>query len=410
MASCKLCGRSSRLISRSIGVCARCLKTRGTQALEYVRRYRRFWRLRIGLPGEVPRGGSAPVKCSICVNECVIPEGASGYCGVWINRGGRLAHTAGPGSLVAFTYLDPLPTNCVATPVCPAATARGFPEYTDTRGPETGFANLAVFMGGCPLDCAFCQNWEHKAMISDKGYDGFLGVLHGAWIQARIPSRTKSVEELVEEALDPRVRCVCYFGGDPTPQSGLLVAASRRMWSRARAGGQRFKRICWETDGLVSPSIMREMARTSLETGGIVKIDWKAWTPEIYEALTGVDGYKAHERLKENVKLVASMAKKRREPPLLVVSVLLVPGYVGPSEVYRIARYVASVNPETPIVLLAFHPDYLMPDLPTTSTDHAVKAVRAARQAGVSEVYLGNEWLLRPSYTVEDWWDPEHGL
>ncbi|WP_460124483.1 radical SAM protein [Stetteria hydrogenophila] len=400
MGRCAVCGRESRLVSSWLGVCAECLRRRPGEALERVRRVRRLWRSRLGLPGDPPRAGGSGARCALCVNECVIPDGGVGYCGVWRARGGRLEHVAGPGRILGFTYLDPLPTNCVATPVCPAATGRGYPEYTDTEGPEYGYYNLAVFLGGCPLDCAFCQNWEHKLMVARARPPSLEGVPSTA-----VPRRTvMTVEELVEEALDPRVRCVCYFGGDPTPQAGILVAASRRILREARRRGQAFKRICWETDGLAHPRLMREMARVSLESGGVVKIDWKAWTPSIYEALTGVDGWRAVERLKANTRLVAEMGRERGDPPLLVVSTLLVPGYVGPGEVYRIASYLASIDPGIPMVLLAFHPDHRMPDLPTTSVDHAEKALEAARRAGLREVYLGNEWLLKPSYKVEPWW------
>ena len=85
-------------------------------------------------------------------------ESGVGYCDVLLNIGGRLKHTARSGELASFTYLDPLPTNCVATPVCPAATGRGYPEYTDSEDPEYGYYNLAVFMGGARLTCVFCQN------------------------------------------------------------------------------------------------------------------------------------------------------------------------------------------------------------------------------------------------------------
>ncbi len=324
----------------------------------------------------------------MCVNECLLAEGERGYCGIWTNRRGRLEPLAGHDGLVAFTYLDPLPTNCVATPVCPAATARGYPDYTDTVGPERGYYNLAVFMGGCPLDCAFCQNPEHKSMV----------------LPPRMPRYIRGVDDLVEEALAPRVRCICYFGGDPTPHSPLLIAASKKILKEARERGQRFKRICWETDGLMNPGLMKAAARISLVSGGIVKVDWKAWTPSIYEALTGVDGERAVERLKTNTAIVSRLGRERPEPPLLVVSVLLVPGYVTPSEVYGIAGYLASMDPQPPLVLLAFYPAHRMRDLPPTSRDHMEKAVRAAREAGIREVYIGNEWLLSNAYECSEPW------
>jgi pyruvate formate lyase activating enzyme len=381
-AECALCGTKSLLVSKAVGVCAGCLRSRPQEALKVVRARRAEWRKQVGLPEQPPRHPEG-LPCGICVNECRIPSGGRGFCGVWRNSGGRLEPITGRGRLVVYTYLDPHPTNCVATPVCPATTERGYPDYTFTETVEYGFYNLAVFMGGCPLDCLFCQNWEHKTIIA-----------HGRPRTGYV----KTVDRLVEEALDPRVTCVCYFGGDPTPHTPHLIAASRRMVEESRRKGQRFKRICWETDGMANPALMRQMARLSLETGGIVKIDWKAWTPSIYEALTGVSGEKAVRRLMENAKLVAEMGRERQDPPLLVVSVLLVPGYVDVEEVRRIAEYVASLPSDVPMVLLAFHPDHLMVDLPPTSRRHMDEAVRAAREAGVREVYVGNEWLLGPYY------------
>jgi len=292
----------------------------------------------------------------------------------------------GHGRLLAYTYLDPHPTNCTAGYVCPANTSRGYPRYTFTRGVERGYYNLAVFLLGCPLDCHFCQNPEHK-----------LGLVGPRW-----RSYVKSIDELVEEALDPRVTCICYFGGDPTPQMPLLIQASRRILEEAERRGQWPKRICWETDGLAARPLLREAARLSLESGGIVKIDWKAWTPSIYEALTGASGEKALRRLAENTEMLAAMAAERPEPPLLVVSVLLVPGYVDAEEVRLIARHVAGLmtryGVNIPMVLLGFHPDYRMRDLPPTSRRHALEAARAAREEGVKEVYIGNAWLLGDHY------------
>ncbi|ALL01471.1 pyruvate formate-lyase activating enzyme [Pyrodictium delaneyi] len=384
MPRCALCGREA-LVSESIGVCAQCLRERPEEALPVARRRHQEWRIRYGLPPVAPRDPEG-LPCRLCVNECRIPRGGRGYCGVWVNRGGRLEPLAGPGQLLLFTYLDPHPTNCVAEPVCPAATSRGYPQYTFTRGVEKGFYNLAVFAGGCPLDCVFCQNPEHKAMAA----------------RGRVePRYVKSLGEFVDEALDTRVTCVCFFGGDPTPQMPMLISVARRALERARGRGLPL-RVCWETDGLANPAVFREAARLSLESGGIVKVDWKAWSPGIYEALTGVDGQKAVRRLMANTRIVAEMAVERPEPPLLVVSMLLVPGYVDAEEVRGVAGYIAGLMDEysvnIPMVLLAFHPDHRMRDLPPTSRRHALEARRAALEAGIWEVYLGNVWLLGDYY------------
>ncbi len=387
MTRCRLCGRESRLISDAIGVCLRCLRERPREALRYPLETHHKWRRSIGLPEEPPRSGV--LRCAYCVNQCGIGEGGYGYCGIVSNLGGRVALRPGLYNerlafyAVVHWYLDPHPTNCVATPVCPAATSAGYPRWSKTLGVEAGFYNLAVFFAGCSLDCLFCQNWEHKTMLRNP---------------RQVVENARSVEELVEAAMDPRVTCVCFFGGDPTPHAPWVLRAARMIAERARRAGV-VKRICWETNGVATEPIMREMARISLETGGIVKIDLKAWTPSVYKALTGVD---AVERVRENVKLVAIMWREagKPEPPLLVASLLLVPGYVDLLEVRRWAEYLASLDPDIPLMLLAFHPDNLMRDLPPTSREHAFAAARVAKEAGLRRVFIGNSWLLRDHYSL----------
>ncbi len=354
MIACKNCGKPA---ARAIGYCYDCVRK---GHLETAMETHRRWRSKLRLPPEPPRQG---LKCSTCVNECRIPRGFTGYCGVWRNVGHLKA------DFKVYAYLDPLPTNCVSTPVCPAATRRGFPFFTDTEGPEYGYYNLAVFAYGCTLDCLYCQNWEHKTDL--------------------FKVKEANYQELLGMALDPRVRCICYFGGDPTPQAPHFIRLSREVLNKTTS----IKRICWETNGLANPNIMRLMAQLSLESGGIVKIDWKAWNPNVYKALTGIDGEKALKRLKENAKMIVEMGRDRSDPPLLVVSLLLVPLYITLEEVRGVAEFVASLG-NVPLVLLAFHPSWLMSDLPTTSRKHAEEAVKVAREAGVKEVYLENVHLL----------------
>ncbi len=380
MGKCRLCGSEGPTISNVIGVCADCLRSKESAlkiALEPHERYRKA----LGLPVRPPHSEGG-IKCGLCVNECVIGEGECGFCGFWRVKNGTLEPVVGKSNAATFWYLDPHPTNCVAGPVCPANTPRGYPKFTRSEGIERGYSNLAVFFAACSLDCIFCQNWEHKEMISQE------------------PVRKKyikSIDELVTAAMNPRVTCVCYFGGDPGPHSPYAIETSRKIAKLAEVKGA-IKRICWETNGLENTSILLEMSRLSLATGGIVKIDWKAWTPNIYEALTGVDGYRALERLKRNVEEISKYLDERPEPPLLVVSTLLVPGYVDVEEVRKIAEFLASINPRIPYMLLAFHPDHLLTDLPPTSTNHAFEALQVAKKAGLKEVYLGNTWLLGNYY------------
>jgi pyruvate formate lyase activating enzyme len=153
-------------------------------------------------------------------------------------------------------------------------------------------------------------------------------------------------------------------------------------------------RICWESNGHFSPKLLPKVVEYSLVSGGIVKFDLKAWNPNVYKALTGVDA----SPLYENAAYVAKRGHERPEVPLFTASTLLVPGYVDEEEVRGIARFLASISPDIPYSLLAFHPDHRMHDLPPTSRRHAEEALKAAKEEGLTRVRVGNPWLLGDYY------------
>jgi pyruvate formate lyase activating enzyme len=82
-----------------------------------------------------------------------------------------------------------------------------------------------------------------------------------------------------------------------------------------------------------------------------------------------------------------------------VASTLLVPGYIGPGEVGSIAAFIAAINPDIPYALLAYAPNFYMPDLGYTTSEQAFATEAAARAAGLRNVRVGNTHLLDWHYT-----------
>jgi pyruvate formate lyase activating enzyme len=152
--------------------------------------------------------------------------------------------------------------------------------------------------------------------------------------------------------------------------------------------------ICWETAGTSNPKLLDRAVALSCETGGCIKFDLKAYDEALHMALTGA----SNQRTLENFARAARRFNERPNPPLVVASTLLVPGYVDSSEVDRIARFIASINPNIPYALLGFAPHFCMPDLPRTSVHHAHAAEEAARAAGLTNVRIGNRHLLSHDY------------
>jgi len=364
MGECVLCHRWSDEISRSLGLCNACIladtpAARAQAAAAHDKARRQF-----DLPPQPPRAKGG-INCPRCANSCSVAPGQRGYCGVRTVEGSRIAGGDADSAAVSW-YHDPLPTNCVADWVCPASTSDGFPVYTDSKGPERGFQNLAVFYEACSFDCLFCQNWHFRE-------HSIAGPRRDA----------RSLAEAVAEA----TRCICFFGGDPACQVEHALAAAG-MARRARGDG--ILRICWETNGSVSAPFLKQMLEISLESGGCVKFDLKAWDEPLHRALCGA----SNRRTLENFRRAGDWISRRPDPPLLIASTLLVPGYVGAGQVGRIAAFLARLDPAIPYSLLAFHPAFEMNDLPTTPRRQAEEALAAAKAAGLKRVRLGNVHLL----------------
>ncbi len=355
MTTCSFCrGSSGQNAADIFAYCASCIRRGDEAVLDSLQRVHEKVRRQSSLPSRVPRTEHAPA-CRVCSRGCRPATGEKGYCGLRENREGRLIHLAGtPSRGVLQYYFDPLPTNCVADWVCPA------------RGrDDDGKKNLAVFYGSCVLNCLFCQNWQYRALT-------------------RALAPQVSSEQLAAQ-VGQQTACICFFGGDPATQAPHALSTARKALAKNPS-----LKICWETSGFFSEAFFSRVMEVSSSSGGTVKFDIKAFNKQLYRALTGAD----------NTPLLANFARcadysRREGKTLAVASTLLVPGYISPGEVYDIASFIARHDPETPYSLLGFYPHFQMKDLPLTSRKDAEACYRAAREAGLSRVRLGNEHLLK---------------
>jgi len=293
-------------------------------------------------------------------------DGDKGYCGLRWNDGGLRSSVSKSRGLL-YTYLDPHVTNCCSAWFCPAGTGAGHPEYAHLPGPETGFYNLAVFFYGCNFDCLFCQNASHKEL--DRGTPMDIETFAGQIVS------------------NPRISCVCFFGGSPEPQLPFAIKASERTQELLK---DRPLRICFEWNGCGDTSIVTKAAELATESGGNIKFDLKCFTPSLSRALSGVENARAYDNF---ATLTERFYGKRRELPMLTATTLLVPGYVDAFEVEKIAAFIADLDETIPYSLLIFHPNYLMRDLPTTPLKQAIECYKAARRH-LERVHMGNLHLL----------------
>ena len=365
MAVCKKCGKVSEETAEILSLCAECIRNADNKSLARLEAIHARSRQEFELPTSPPSSPDG-IQCRLCRNKCRIPVGRRGYCGVRRNENGHLKGGT-PSEAAVSWYNDPLPTNCVANWVCPGGSGAGYPQWAYRTGPEQGYANLAVFYQACTFNCLFCQNWHYR--------------------ENSMMIQTRTATELAE-AVTAQTSCICFFGGDPTCQLPHALAASRLARKQNR---HKILRICWETNGSMSTGLLDEIMDLSIESGGCIKFDLKAMDAKIHYALCGIDNMQTF----ENFSAAARRIPERPEPPPLVASTLLVPGYIDVHEVEAIASFIANIDPSIPYALLGFHGEFLMTDLPSTSWKQAEECFEAAKAAGLKRVRIGNVHTLR---------------
>ncbi|RLF60047.1 MAG: radical SAM protein [Thermoplasmata archaeon] len=339
---CEICGKNN--VSAILGVCSDCIREEWDRTKFFVEKAHHISRKKFNLPPKPPKKG---VECNLCIHHCKISEGERGYCGIRTNIKGKLVHLAGtPSRGIAEWYFDPLPTNCVASWCCPA------------RDKFSPLKNLAVFYGACTFNCLYCQNWTFKE-------------------NTMLLSPTISAKKLASN-IDEYTYCICYFGGDPTPQVAHALKVSKL------ATEVKDIKICWETNGSMNSRILKKVAETSIESGGTIKIDIKAWNDNLHRALTGV----TNAQTLKNIEYLGKIA-----PEIIVASTVLLPYYIDREEIENIARFLSSIDENIPYSLLAFYPTFYMRDLPTTSKKHALECYHIAKKY-LKNVRLGNVHLL----------------
>lgn len=359
---CLICRRSAQPVAQAIGVCGDCVR----QSPVAAQTAQADSRIEFDLPVRPPHQPDG-VRCALCVNACSIGEGERGFCGLRTARAGKLIHLAGtPARGLLHWYRDPLPTNCVADWVCDGSK-------------QHGYHNLAVFYASCTFNCLFCQNWHFREIQQQAASNQPL-------TRATSNQPFLSARELADAA-NARTFCVCYFGGDPVSQMPHALATSKHL-------AQRGIRVCWETNGTMHPRLLDAAVQYSLDSGGCIKFDLKAYDESLHIALTGV----TNRRTLENFERAARRSAARPSPPLVIASTLLVPGYVDAEQVGKLAQFIAALDPHIPYALLAFAPHFYMADLPCTSARHAQEAQAAARAAGLLHVRVGNRHLLGWDY------------
>lgn len=276
------------------------------------------------------------VRCYACGHRCLIKPGRRGICKVRYNRDGVLRV---PYGYVAALQCDPTEKK---------------PFYHLLPGSDT----LTFGMLGCDFHCSYCQNWVTSQAMRDPASD-----------VAASAARHVTPGELVEYGLQMGAGVVGSSYNEPLITSEWAVA----VFKEAKKAGL----MCvYISNGNVTPEVL-EYLRPYV-TG--YKIDLKTMVDAQYRKLGGV-----LQNVLDGIELVHEMGF------WLEVVTLIVPGFNDSNEeLMEAGRFLASVSPDIPWHVTAFHPDYKMIAPGSTTADTLIRAAEIGQEAGLRFVYAGN--------------------
>jgi len=284
-------------------------------------------------PELVERISRGRIRCYGCGHECPIPDGAVGVCKVRFNRGGILRV---PWGYVGALQCDPI-------------------EKKPFFHARPGALAFSFGMLGCDLHCAYCQNWVTSQALRDP--------------HAIVPPIDAHPAQLVAEATALGARVVVSTYNEPLITSEWAV----EIFKEARKAGLLTGYV---SNGNGTPQVL-EYIRPWID---LYKVDLKSFDDAHYRQLGG--------RLEP---ILATIRALYGMGVWLEIVTLLIPGFnSSDDELDRLTSFIASVSPDIPWHVTAFHKDYRMNDPENTSPEMLMRAASIASGNGLRYVYAGN--------------------
>jgi pyruvate formate lyase activating enzyme len=276
------------------------------------------------------------VRCYACGHRCLIREGRRGICQVRFNQDGKLYV---PEGYVAALQVDPIEKK---------------PFFHVLPGTDA----LTFGMLGCDFHCGYCQNWLTSQAVRDPQADAAIGFL-----QRLTP------EQMVTYARRNGAGVVVSSYNEPLITSEWAASIFRLA---KKAGLQ----CAYVSNGNATPEVFEYL----LPYLTSYKVDLKSMQDKQYRKLGGVLNH------------VLDTIRMAHDLGLWVeVVTLVVPGFNDSTEeLMDAAQFIASVSPDIPWHVTAFHPDYKMIDPPPTSVRTIMRAAEIGQEGGLHYVYAGN--------------------
>jgi len=274
------------------------------------------------------------VRCFLCAHNCDIAPGGRGICMVRENRNGIL------WSLVYGR---------------PVARHVDFIESKPLYHVYPGSLSYSYGAAGCDFHCTFCQNADSA---------------HPNKIMRAIEVQDVSPKEIVCESMKHDCLSIAATHTEPTVFMEYVLDVARL--------GQRNQMIqILVTNGFMDPRALKSV----LPFLDAANVDLKSFRNDFYSQHCGAQLHP----------VLQTLHSLKKAGVWLEVTTLIIPGLNDSQEQLRdIAEFIASLGPETPWHLSAFHPSYLMTDRPPASLETLHRAREAGFLSGLRYVYLEN--------------------
>src|SRR5881296_3919483 len=245
------------------------------------------------------------VRCFACGHCCPIADGQAGVCKVRFNQGGTLYV---PWEYVGALQCDPI-------------------EKKPFFHAYPGALAYSFGMLGCDLHCAYCQNWVTSQALRDPA--------------AVAPPLRSAPDDLVRDAVRQHACAIVSTYNEPLITSEWAVA----VFKEAKAAGLTTGYV---SNGNGTPQVL-EYLRPWVD---LYKVDLKSFDDRHYRELGG--------RL---APILDTITRLHQLGVWLEIVTLLIPGFNDSAdEIDRLTSFVASVSPDIPWHVTAFHRDYRMTD------------------------------------------------
>jgi pyruvate formate lyase activating enzyme len=284
-------------------------------------------------PELVERLDEKRLRCLSCGHECPIPEGALGVCKVRFVRDGKLQV---PWGYVGGVQCDPV-------------------EKKPFFHARPGALAYSFGMLGCDLHCSYCQNWVTSQALRDPN--------------AVAPPIEADPEALVSDALRLGAQLVVSTYNEPLITSEWAVEIFKHVKAAGLLTG-------YVSNGNGTARVI-EYIRPWVD---LYKVDLKSFDDHHYRQLGG-----RLQPILDTIRRLHALAF------WVEIVTLLIPGFnSSDDEIERLTTFVASVSPDIPWHVTAFHPDYKMTDPGATTSDMLLRAAAIGRRNGLRYVYAGN--------------------